>query len=344
MHPVEYLRTPVEFVPRLRELASRATKLFILTDSRTRRYCLPILGDLPPGTRVFEIPPGENSKSPEYVSRLWDAMFDSGADRKSVWINLGGGVVSDLGGFAASTYKRGIPYYNIPTSLLAMTDAALGGKTGINYRGAKNQIGTIVPPRSVWIYPPFVHTLPRSEFMSGLAEMLKHGLIADANYFRQTAKYPLYPLEDLIRRSVEIKSRITEADPHEGGMRQLLNFGHTFGHALEAWFGAHGIPLTHGHAVALGMMIESLMSVEETGLPYSEYLEIRRVLESLYDPSPLKRIPSFDALLPYMRADKKNTGDRINFVLLERIGKAVWNRFPGEERAEAAFEKVRTEL
>jgi len=315
------------------------TSVFVLTDDNTSVNCLSkIKNSFSFPFHSIRIPPGEKSKSIETVEGIWNTLFKHGADKKSLLINLGGGVVSDVGGFVASTFKRGITYVNIPTSLLAMVDAAIGGKTGINYAGAKNQIGTVYEPEKIIIYPPFLQTLPHEEFMSGLAEMFKHGLIADENYYRQLKNYPSYPMSALIHRSVEIKTSITEKDLHESGMRQILNFGHTVGHAVESYLAEEGTPITHGHAVALGMIAEAFISVHTTGLSRRAYEDIKQIFLTYYNPAVIHHADS-EKLTDIMRLDKKNRNGEIKFTLLENIGKAVWGiSVPDELIHEALLE------
>jgi len=321
MHPVRFVSSLSEFKEVYRSLPSRSS-LFVHADTHTGNLCWPLIKKHFPDAVLVESVPGEEHKNLDQVQKLWNRLLDLQADRKSLFVNLGGGVVSDLGGFAASTFKRGIPYINIPTTLLAMVDAAIGGKTGINYAGAKNQIGTVYFPLEVIIFPGFLQTLPEAEFKSGLAEMFKHGLIADAEYFRQMQSYSQFPLEHLIRRSVEIKSDIVRRDTHEKKLRQLLNFGHTAGHALEGFFQQIGRPVTHGHAVALGMIAEGWLSVQTTGLPRPALEEIRSALQMHFDTSPVQHI-DIDRVMELMRLDKKNIRNQVHFTLLRDIGKGV---------------------
>jgi 3-dehydroquinate synthase len=299
------------------------SKVFVLTDENTFVNCYPLLRNFLPAGKTVLIRSGlnEEKKNLDSVRKIWDELFHHNADRKSVLINLGGGVVTDTGGFAASTFKRGIDYINIPTTLLAMVDAALGGKTGINYAGAKNQIGTIRLPRKILIWKEFLRTLPQVEFMSGLAEMIKHGLIRDEKYFYQTVNYQNYSLENLIRKSVDIKTEIVREDLHESGVRQLLNFGHSIGHAAESLLYETRKPVKHGHAVAFGMLVEACISTRLTGLSGENYKIIKNNLTFLYNMNVFADI-SIDNLITKMAADKKNISGRINMVLLKKIGKA----------------------
>ncbi len=303
------------------------TSVNILTDNNTSKLCLPHISSIFKKKQTREIKTGldENYKNLQSVQTIWNALFERQVDRKGLIINLGGGVVTDTGGFVASTYKRGISYVNIPTTLLGMVDAAIGGKTGINFYGAKNQIGTIYPPEKVLIYPGFLKTLPETEFYSGLAEMLKHGLIRDKNYFYRTLEWKRNNLLDLIKRSVEIKCEIVNEDRNETGMRKLLNFGHTFGHAFESFFRKSNLPITHGHAVALGMIGEAYISTKMSGLAWDDFKTIRNHLSSLYDLSPLKYLDIYE-IIRLMLLDKKNIAGEVGFVLLKSIGESEFNK------------------
>ncbi len=307
------------------------TNVYIITDSNTNVNCLPLLKPyLNHESHIIRTGLSEQNKNLDQVRHIWDELFKQMADRNSLILNLGGGVVSDVGGFVASTYKRGIKYINIPTSLLAMVDAAIGGKTGINYYEAKNQIGTYYPPKKIYILPDFLNTLPEEEFYSGLAEMFKHGLIFDQNYFQQLKTFKTHQIHDLIKRSVEIKFTIVNNDEHEEGLRKILNFGHTIGHAIEAFINREtDLRITHGHAVALGMLAEAYISMHETGLSKQELNEIKETLSSYYDFSLAKNL-EYRNLLPYLKLDKKNISGDILFVLLKNIGSAVYNKkIPG---------------
>ncbi len=303
------------------------SNIFILTDPNTRRYCWPVLRTrLPCKTRLIASNITEQTKNLSSVQYIWDTLFEHRADRKSVLVNLGGGVISDVGGFAASTFKRGISYINIPTSLLAMVDASIGGKTGINYFGGKNQIGTFHPPERLFVYPGFLQTLPRKELLSGLAEMLKHGLIYDEAYFYETKDYTNRNISELIEKSIRIKFTIVNQDKKEEGVRQILNFGHTVGHALESFFQQYsGSSVTHGHAIGMGMVAEAFLSRKFAGLDADSFRIIRETFQQLYDFSVLDLVDT-GKVLQLMRLDKKNVSGEIRFVLLEQIGKAVYNK------------------
>lgn len=244
------------------------------------------------------------------------------ADRNALLINLGGGVITDLGGFAASTYKRGIKFINIPTTLLGMIDAAIGGKTGIDFGGGKNQIGTFAEAEEVVIDPVFLTTLPQRELLSGMAEMLKYGFIADANLLKSN----LENYQQFISRCGEIKSEIVAQDPTEKDLRKVLNFGHTLGHAIESHCLTTDHPLLHGEAVALGMAAALWLSVKQCGLDKKVLKEYETQLPQLLSEAELNLTEAdMDSILAYLVLDKKNKGEKPQFVLLEAVGKPVWD-------------------
>lgn len=322
-------------------------KVFVLCDVEILNEFLEPMGWLAgyrssPHTLILMEEVSESLKNIETVIGIWEHLSRYGASRKSVLINIGGGVLTDMGGFAASCFKRGIPFINIPTTLLAQVDASCGGKTGINFSGYKNEIGCFASPRAVIIDNVFLRTLGEEERKSGFAEMLKHGLIAGSDELQflldrgWTECDSPYFLE-AIRASVEIKRKIVKADPFESGVRKVLNFGHTAGHALEAVSIDAGAPLSHGAAVAWGMVVELELSLRKEGFPYRIFDEIRRFVEENY-PYPL--FPSFDFLWEKMVHDKKNTGGRVNFTLFSRPGVYVLDRILEREEVEEAFFSV----
>lgn len=309
------------------------SKIFVLTDTNTYQYCLPaflqqMATDV--AIEIIEIEPGEENKTIETCIQVWQVLAELGADRKSIMINLGGGVVTDLGGFVASTFKRGIDFINVPTSLLAMVDASIGGKTGVDLGSLKNQIGVINNPKAVLIDTAFLETLPQEELRSGLAEMLKHGLIADKSYwnnFTDMAGLTSDDLGELIRQSVFIKNDIVKEDPYEKGLRKVLNFGHTMGHAIESYFLGNSVKKTllHGEAVAIGMILEAFFSLEKKLISAGEYIEIKSVIGSLFEK--ISFTPDdINSIIGLLVHDKKNEFGEVNFVLLEGIGKAVINQ------------------
>jgi len=300
------------------------SRFFILTDEHTAKHCLPILLehlDEKENYDLIEINAGEESKSIEYCVGIWKMLIDFGADRNSLIINLGGGVITDLGGFAASTYKRGVDFVHVPTTLLAQVDASVGGKTGIDIDNLKNIIGTFTQPKAVFIEHQFLTTLPARQVRSGLAEMLKHGLIADAAYWQKLKQSDLDNLSsELIYDSIAIKNKVVIADPKERGLRKILNFGHTIGHAIESYsLDNDTTPLTHGEAVVAGMICETYLSHLKCGLPLSAMQEIIETLLGLYGKYQLDEA-CFPSLNDTMRKDKKNQGGNINCSLLTQIG------------------------
>jgi len=244
-------------------------KIFILCDENTHQYCLPELlanleTDIP--FEIIEIEAGEEMKTIETATQLWEILSEFEADRKSLMINLGGGVITDLGGFVASTYKRGLKFINIPTTLLGMCDASIGGKTGIDHQFLKNIVGTFASPEHIFVFPKFLETLPFEELRSGFAEMLKHGLIADKSHWKDLISISEISAENIapfIERSMQIKQNVVEKDFKEENIRKILNFGHTIGHAFESLFLQKGNLIPHGEAVALGMICETRLAFLE---------------------------------------------------------------------------------
>ncbi|MFD2864193.1 3-dehydroquinate synthase [Mucilaginibacter antarcticus] len=300
------------------------SRFFVLTDENTAQYCLPLLreklGD-PENFDLIEIPAGEESKDIDFCIGVWKMLIDFGADRQSLLINLGGGVISDLGGFAASTFKRGIDFVHVPTTLLSQVDASVGGKTGIDIDSIKNIIGTFTQPKAVFIEQQFLKTLPARQILSGNAEMLKHGLICDEEYWNLLKTSDLEnPTAALVYKSVQIKNKIVLEDPHEKNIRKALNFGHTIGHAVETWSLINDKDsLSHGEAIAIGMICEAYLAHKKTGLSAAELEEITRTLTNLYPRYELKMEHSA-TLLEYMLKDKKNQNGKINCTLLSTIG------------------------
>ena len=309
---------------------SNFSKVFILVDSNTHEYCLSkfmshltIENDI----EVIEIEAGEHYKTIETCVGVWNALSELGADRKSLMLNLGGGVVTDLGGFVACTFKRGIEYINIPTSLLAMVDASVGGKTGVDLGSLKNQVGVISSGEMVLIDTSYLETLPQDHLRSGLAEMLKHGLIRDRSYFDSLSDLSALTLQDLdtlIYDSVVIKKDIVTEDPTEQGVRKHLNFGHTLGHAIESYFlsDPNKIELLHGEAIAIGMILECYISSKLLNLPDSDLKHITNVINALYEHVSIDS-SDYEAIIDLLKYDKKNSHGKVNFVLLEQIGHPV---------------------
>lgn len=323
----------------LATMAAPHSKLFVLADENTMAHCMPMLVAACPAlneAHMLEIDPGDDNKCLEIAGQLWSCLLETKADRQSLIINLGGGVITDLGGFVASAYKRGISYINVPTTLMAQTDAAIGGKTGINHEGVKNAVGTFYPAKATLICPAFLETLDDEELLSGLAEMLKHGLIADKNLWDELAVIHLSDLSlraDLIRQSIAVKTHITTEDPHEKGLRKLLNAGHTMGHALEAHAMTLRTPMSHGRAVAMGLCFESALALSKGLLTNDENDEIQSVISGFFGRHDFSGLSPED-LLAFVRNDKKNQFDKILFALPTGIGMAVFDIEIAEEEIE----------
>jgi len=301
--------------------AKKYSRIFVLVDENTAKYCLPLLVDIK--FQKIQIESGEINKNLDSCTHIWDALLLGKADRHSVLLNLGGGLIGDIGGFCAATYQRGIDFIQVPSSLLAMVDASIGGKTGIDYRIYKNMIGVFAQPRMVFIQPKLLETLPERYFMAGYAEMLKHGLIADADYWRELRVINRRKLKLQIERSVEIKRSITEEDPLEKGTRKKLNFGHTLGHAIESYCLEKGRDLLHGEAVAAGMFMEAIVSAK-TGLTHEDILHIRETLLRLFPKAPIT-LEEGKEIWNYALGDKKNKSGKVNCTLLVAVGKAVYD-------------------
>ena len=309
---------------KLKIIFDKTSKVFILTDENVASFWLPEVKYWLHCESAVDIviKAGEQHKNLQTVQRIWKTLMKHHADRNALLVNLGGGVITDLGGFAASTYKRGIKFINIPTTLLAMVDAAIGGKTGIDFGGAKNQIGTFAEAEEVLVDPVFLSTLPQREIFSGMAELLKYGFIADANLLKSN----LENYQQFINRAGEIKREIVAKDPTEKGMRKILNFGHTLGHAIESHCLTTDYPLLHGEAVALGMVGALWLSVKQCGLDEKVLKDFEKKLPMLLSETEITLTDAdVEPVMVYLAHDKKNHGDKPQFVLLEAIGNPVWN-------------------
>ena len=305
------------------------SKVFVFADRNTSESCLPVfqemLGDFT-AFDLIETDPGEENKNIDFCIGIWKTLLDFEADRKCLMINLGGGVITDMGGFVASTYKRGIDFINIPTTLLSQVDASVGGKTGIDIDNVKNMVGTFTLPKAVFIETKFLATLSKRELLSGFAEMIKHGLIVDRVYYEQLkdCEYEHIPAE-AIHRSVAIKNEVVTEDPQERGLRKILNFGHTIGHAVETYSLINDkSPLTHGEAIAIGMVCEAYLSSTNNTLSQEELKDVSSYVLKHYPKYQIKE-QSFEGLLAFMQSDKKNEGGQIMFSLLSKIGTCDYN-------------------
>ena len=306
-------------------------KVFLLTDQTAAGFCLPLIQSVIDefSIRTVAIPSGEENKSIQSVGLVWDFLSNNGADRKSLLINIGGGMLTDLGGFAASTFKRGLDFVNIPTTLLAQVDASLGGKTGFNFNGLKNEIGVFMEPNTVIINTNFLKTIDRENFLSGYAEMLKHGLIKSREHWDELLTFDMESidydaLQKIIAHSVAVKEWHVLNDLTEQNIRKALNFGHTVGHAFESYAMRTARPILHGHAVVYGMIAELFLSVKQCGLGIDELNSISSWLIAKYGKFEIQE-SDFEALYQLMTHDKKNEGKRINFTLIPEIGKVEIN-------------------
>lgn len=303
--------------------------LLIIVDENTHEHCLPILlpnleTEIP--FEIIELEAGEEQKTLETICHLLPVFAEFQADRKALVINLGGGVVTDLGGFAASIYKRGIDFINIPTSLLGMCDASLGGKTGVDLESLKNLVGTFSLPDKVFVNTAFLKTLPQAELISGFAEMLKHGLIADANHWKNLIAFSKITAENIapfIQESMQIKQSVVEQDFHEKNIRKILNFGHTIGHAVESLYLKSGSPISHGEAVAIGMICETRLSFLQNLIDENPADDIIKNILRFFP----KRNLRFDnaEILSLMKNDKKNYNATVQFSILDGVGSCLYN-------------------
>ena len=321
-------------------------KLFILTDEHTHRLCLPQLQSIPALQDAAEIIIGAEDmhKNLETLASVWQALSEQGATRHSLLINLGGGMVTDLGGFAASTFKRGINFINIPTTLLAMVDASVGGKTGINFGGLKNEVGVFNDSKFVILDTEFLKTLDAENICSGYAEMLKHGLISTEAMWEELVSFDLAnpdlkQLQRMVGDSVKVKERIVEQDPHEKGIRKALNLGHTFGHAFESW-ALKRKPILHGYAVAFGLIPELYLSVAKTGFPTEKMRQTVTFIKENYGTLNIT-CDDYDELIELMQHDKKNQNGIINFTMMGAIGDIRINQTATTEEIKEALDFFR---
>ena len=323
-------------------------RLFLLTDENTRRSCLPLLSA---STKLATadlicIEPGDTHKTLQSLASVWQALSDRRATRRSVMVNLGGGMVTDLGGFAAATFKRGIRYFNLPTTLLGAVDAAVGGKTGINFNGLKNEIGAFAPAEAVLVTTAFFASLSHEHLLSGFAEMLKHGLISSPAVYE-----PLFSLDltrpdspEMLARleeSIAVKRRVVEEDPFEKGLRKSLNLGHTIGHAFEILSHHRHQPVQHGYAVAWGLVGELILSHRRFGFPLDKLRRFASYVREHYGTFVIT-CDDYDYLCERMTHDKKNAAsDAINFTLLSDVGQVVINQTATRDEITLALDLYR---
>lgn len=328
-----------------------APQVVIVADINTAQFVLPILRNdsrYAAEARLITVKAGDANKNLESLTALWKQLSDLNATRSTVVVNLGGGMVSDLGGFAAATYQRGMRCINIPTTVLAAVDASVGGKTGINFNGYKNQLGTFSEPEAAIISSVYFNTLPQQQILSGYAEIIKHALLDDAETVDKVLAFsPIYPLTDttallsLIEASVGVKSRIVEADFTEKGLRKTLNFGHTAGHAFESLAMRRSSPVPHGYAVAWGMVVSLVLSHMELQFPSDTLHTVAQYIRKNFGAFDIT-CDDYPALLDSMHHDKKNARPgQICFTLLESIGHPRIDCVVDDEKIKAALDIYR---
>ncbi len=322
-------------------------RLFILTDETTEELCLQATAGSKhlKQAKLITIPATDENKTLESTVHVWKKLGEGKCTRHSCMVNIGGGMVTDLGGFAASTFKRGITFVNIPTTLLAMVDASVGGKTGINFNGLKNEIGVFNDAHSVLIDSVYLKTLDMQNIRSGYAEMLKHSLITDNEMWANHINYDLdskdyATLLPMIEQSIRVKERIVAEDPHENGIRKALNLGHTFGHAFESLSIRKGKPVLHGYAVAYGLICELYLSCMLTGFPTTKMRQTTRFITENYGKMEIN-CDEYETLFALMTHDKKNIGSQINFTLLEDTGKLKINQIADKNTIFEVFDFFR---
>lgn len=327
--------------------ACQPDRMFIVVDDVTAEHCWPKIREFDTlmGAHLITIPASDVHKDLRSVEKIWTALQEGRATRHSCVINLGGGMVTDLGGFAASTFKRGIRFINIPTTLLAMVDASVGGKTGINYGGLKNEIGVFNDANFVILHAAFLQTLDQENLRSGYAEMLKHGLISNGKMmgelltFNLSGDVDIHQLQGMIAASVAVKEKVVTRDPFEQNVRKALNLGHTFGHAFESW-SLKRKPVLHGYAVAYGLVCELYMSCVKCGFPTEKMRQVVRFIKEWYGQLSFT-CDDYDELIALMQHDKKNLGDEINFTLLDDVGDIKLNQTATMEEIKNAFDFFR---
>ncbi len=312
----------------LLEIEFKNARKLIIVDNNTLKHCFPHLINHCPSlsdAEIIEVESGEVHKNIDTCTGVWNALAELEITRNDLIINLGGGVIGDMGGFIAATYKRGTAFIQIPTTLLSQVDASVGGKLGVDLQTLKNLIGVISNPLAVYIDDYFLRTLPKKELLSGLAEIIKHGLIADSAYWEEIVSTPFHSVKEfanLVPRSLEIKSDIVKIDPYEKSDRKKLNFGHTIGHAIESYSHESALKsLLHGEAIAIGMICESYLSYKKKCISKEELESISTYILSLYSGYVMNDM-AFHRLVEIMKNDKKNSGSAINFTLLKGIGNA----------------------
>ncbi len=337
------------FIEELNQAIGEQTSdsIFVLVDENTQKFCLPMLlqSEKLKDSHLICISSGDENKNIESAVEIWKYLSENGATRKSLMINLGGGMITDIGGFTASTFKRGLRYINVSTTLLGAVDAATGGKTGINFDGLKNEIGVFAPAETVLINIDFFKTLDDANLRSGYAEMVKHALIDTREEWERVLKFNLNEidygqLKDLLNRSFKIKERIVEADPFEANIRKSLNLGHTFGHALESWSYKVKRPALHGYAVMWGLLCELYLSFIKLDFPKDDLLRLKYLMKEYYGTFEFS-CKDYVALFELMTHDKKNESKEINFTLLSDVGEIYINQTATKEEIFECFDFFR---
>ena len=322
----------------------RASSLFIIADENTARLCVPKLEGIIKPDRIIVTKSGEINKNLDTCHSIWNSLIEGGADKDSVVINVGGGMICDMGGFAAACYQRGIRFGHLPTTVLAMADAAIGGKLGVDFQGFKNYIGLIRPPSFIWIDQTFLDTLPRLEMISGLAEIVKHGIIGSKPLWELLSgleKIENMPWDEVFELNMPVKVNIVEKDLTEQGLRKVLNFGHTIGHGIESYYLAKGQPVMHGQCVALGMMAELKISSSLGLLKASDLEVIIDVVMRLLIFAPL---PDVEDVIPWILKDKKRLGGRVGFSLPDGIGSCRWDVPVEIEKVKESFDWLHAQV
>ncbi len=323
--------------------ANSYTKIQVIVDENTFKYCYPTIKPFLGKHNLIKIKSGESEKNLDTCQKIWQAMTDNELDRHSLVIDLGGGVIGDMGGFCASTYKRGIDFIQIPTTLLSQVDASVGGKLGIDFQGLKNHIGVFQIPNTVLIDDVFLKSLPYSELRSGFAEIVKHCLIMDGKKWEEIRKkdFEEQDFKDLIAHSVNIKQHVVEADPTEKGLRKILNFGHTLGHAIETYFlGKPKLHLLHGEAIAAGMICEAFISFKRGMIDQKTLENIEEFIFSVYGKATIKE-SDIEPIIALTAQDKKNKGKEVRFSLLEGAGKCTYDISVSKAEMKKALEYYR---
>lgn len=322
--------------------SKKYSQIGVLVDPHTHVHCYSLLRDFLPDHETIQVPAGEDHKNLDTCKLIWQKLTELNFDRHSLLLILGGGVLGDMGGFCAATFKRGIDFIILPTTLLSQVDASVGGKVGIDFLHFKNHIGVFCEPKATIINTSFLKTLPERELRSGFAEVVKHCLISDSAMWQliTTKSLQQQEWETLVQHSVQFKKSITDADPREKGLRKILNFGHTIGHALESYFLAEGNRIFHGEAIAMGMIMESFIANEKKLINETELDEITSFLIKIFEK---QEMPWGDsALIQLTRQDKKNKGDEILMALPMGIGQAKWDVIVSEEELEKSFDFYRS--